>query len=255
MTEEPPAQPVQPNLEAMYAVGEVPVVPSAALLDIPIETQPALTPPTLTPSVSTDQVEDVVNSVQGTTVLNASETMTITSSTEPIAMETSASEINIVETPPTHVTILPLENDESKLNSSAEIDISSTEITETPMSAHSTVDKVACLISPTTPSVPKERKRRIIIDDDDESPTFNPLRSNKKIRGKNRRNRNMSKKQRKAAQLLSQSTDKTNENSVFTSPEGIVSTVFCVCVYISICRCYPHDSLLLVFIRQGKHIF
>lgn len=252
MTEEP-AQPVQPSLEAMYAVGEVPVVPSAALLDIPIETPSTLTPPTLTTSVSTDQVEDVVNSVQGPTMLTASETMTITSSTEPIAMEISASEINILETPPTQA-ILPPENDESKLNSSAEIDISSIELTETPMSEHSTVDKVAGLISPTTPSVPKERKRRIIIDDDDESPTFNPLRSNKKIRGKNRRNRNMSKKQRKAAQLLSQSSDKTNENSVFTSPEGIVSTVFFVYLYFGM-SLLSARSLLLVLIRQGKTIF
>lgn len=84
------------------------------------------------------------------------------------------------------------------------------------------------LLTPTTPSVPKERKRRIIIDDDDESPTFNPLRSNKKLRGKNRRNKHnsMLKKQKKTQLLSTPSSsfiDKTNETAVFTSPEVVVS--------------------------------
>lgn len=88
------------------------------------------------------------------------------------------------------------------------------------------INNVAALASPTTPSVPKERKRRIIIDDDDESPTFNPQRSNKKLRGKNRRN----KQKQKKTQLLSTPSlsfaDKTNENAVFTSPEAVVSRRF-----------------------------
>lgn len=106
--------------------------------------------------------------------------------------------------------------------------ISPVEPTTVPLIEHSPNDGLPNLVSPTTPTVPKERKRRIIIDDDDESPTFNPLRSNKKIRGKNRRNRHnsMLKKQKKT-QLLSTSLSsfvvKTNENAVFTSPEVVVS--------------------------------
>lgn len=84
------------------------------------------------------------------------------------------------------------------------------------------------LVSPTTPSVPKERKRRIIIDDDDESPTFNPQRSNKKLRGKNRRSKhNAILKKQKRSQLVStissSFSDKANESAVFTSPEMVVS--------------------------------
>lgn len=94
---------------------------------------------------------------------------------------------------------------------------------------HPLMNDSSALVTPTTPSVPKERKRRIIIDDDDESPTFNPLRSNKKIRGKNRRNKHnlMLKKQKKAQLLLTPSSafgDKTSENAIFTSPEVVVST-------------------------------
>lgn len=94
-----------------------------------------------------------------------------------------------------------------------------------PLSGHTSTKKPGLLTTPITPSVPKERKRRVIIDDDDESPTFNPLRSTKKQRGKGRQKRQslLLKKQQKA-QLLSPS-DKTNESALFTSPEGIVSNL------------------------------
>lgn len=99
---------------------------------------------------------------------------------------------------------------------------------------HPLMNDSLALVTPTTPSVPKERKRRIIIDDDDESPTFNPLRSNKKRSGKNRRNKHnlMLKKQKKTQLLSTLSTpssafaDKTSENAIFTSPEIVVSTIF-----------------------------
>lgn len=78
----------------------------------------------------------------------------------------------------------------------------------------------------TTPSVPKERKRRIVVDDDDESPTFNPLsRSSKKMRGKNRKNRvGLSKQKQRKLLLLGTPDGKANESAIFTSPDSIVST-------------------------------
>lgn len=158
------------------------------------------------PSKSSEHLEDVPTSMQQIT---ASDPIIITSNTAPIPMDISENNTN--ET-----------NELSENVSTVVMNASSTELTATPISSHSTVDKIMGLTSPTTPSVPKERKKRIIIDDDDESPTFNPLRSNKKIRGKNRRSRNNLLLKKRKCQLLS-SSDKLNENAVFTSPEGIVS--------------------------------
>lgn len=130
---------------------------------------------------------------------------------------------NVIESPVKTVSLIKQDQDES--NAILSVEQTSTSVTENLL-----MNNMPTLVSPTTPSVPKERKRRIIIDDDDESPTFNPLRSNKKIRGKNRRNKHnsMLKKQKKI-QLLSTSSllfsDKTNENAVFTSPEVVVSSI------------------------------
>lgn len=170
------------------------------------------------PSVITaDQLEDPNNSIE-TSVLSASSTMVIPSTTTPIAIDTS--EQYFTES---HQLSPSFENGPSHVIDS-DITPPATNVTDSPIPSNLTVSQIIPgLTSPTTPSVPKERKRRIVIDDDDESPTFNPLRSNKKIRGKNSRSRNSLLKKRKG-QLLSPS-DKANENVVFTSPEGIVSTI------------------------------
>lgn len=212
---EEPLQVNEQSMENILTVGQLSTTPT--LLDVPLEM-----PPSPTPSKSIDPLE---NSVQPTEVLTSQGTITITPTAAPIPMDTSENDLDIIDDSPQQ-TVVPLETDQIQLNSNAAMDIPLTGITITPPSGQSIGDNAIGLASPTTPSVPKERKRRIVIDDDDESPTFNPLRSNKKIRGKNRRSRHglLSKKQRKA-QLLSP-TDKTNENSVFTSPEGIVSSFF-----------------------------
>lgn len=114
-------------------------------------------------------------------------------------------------------------------------------IASTNNSSLSNDSKIIMAASPTTPatdgmssivttpstSAIKDRKRRIIVDDDDESPTFNPLRSNKKSRGKNSRSRKslLNRKQRKM-QLLSPPLPldrSADESMMFTSPERIVS--------------------------------
>lgn len=164
-------------------------------------------------SKSFDRFADISSSVQQTT---PPETMLITSTTPLIA-----SDINVNDTTESPVrTVISVENEVSEKGSSLVMNTS--ELTATPVSGHSSIDIQVGLTSPTTPNVPKERKRRIVIDDDDESPTFNPLRSSKKIRGKHRRNRNSLLVKKRKHQLLSPS-DKVNENAVFTSPDGIVS--------------------------------
>lgn len=182
---------------------------NVSTLDIPLPVIPKNEPMVDILTVSSEnskQLDDISNSIQQIT---ASNPITITSNTTPIPMDISENNTNE-------------SNELSQKGSSPVMNASSTELTTTPVSGYSTVDKVIDLASPTTPSVPKERKKRIIIDDDDESPTFNPLRSNKKIRGKNRRSRNSLLLKKRKSQLLSPS-DKLNENAVFTSPEGIVS--------------------------------
>lgn len=178
-------------------------------------------------SKSVDHLENVITDtvVQQTDLVTSAGTITITSPILPIPMEISENSMN--ESP--NQSMLPLPNEMIQMDESVAMDVS-TELTTTPTSAHTSIDKSIGLISPTTPSVPKERKKRIIIDDDDESPTFNPLRSTKKSRSKNRRKQLLLKKQQQKAQLLSPSSsvlgDKANENAVFTSPEGIVSIRF-----------------------------
>lgn len=173
---------------------------------------------------SFDRFVDISTSVQQTT---QSETMIITSTTPSIAADISVN--NTSESPIR--TVISVENELCQTGSSLVMNAS--ELIATPVSSHSVVDHTVDLASPTTPNVPKERKRRIIIDDDDESPTFNPLRSNKKIRGKNRRSRNglLLKKQKHP---LTPPSDKVNENTVFTSPDGIVSIMSNILIYIHI---------------------
>lgn len=195
------------------------------------ETLPTTDPPLDTPDENSssqsrviDRLEDVVpEQVQQTEILTSAGTITIISPIVPVSMDVSGN--NTSESP--NKSVLSIGNETVQLNENVPMDVS-TELIATPTSGHTTIDKTIGLTSPTTPSVPKERKKRIIIDDDDESPTFNPLRSTKKSRGKNRRKQLLLKKQQRKAQLLSPSSaalgDKANESAVFTSPEGIVST-------------------------------
>lgn len=193
-----------------------------------------LAPPPVLPDISVEalieeskidqQLVNAINSIiQPDTELALSTEITPTAT--PIAMDMS--ENSFSESLPNQM-IPSLEETPVQADLSLSMD-TSTELPSTPISGNVTPSKICALglISPTTPSVPKKSKRRIIIDDDDESPTFNPLRSTKKMRGKNRRKNLMLKKQqRKAAQLLlTSTTDKPNETAVFTSPEAIVSTV------------------------------
>lgn len=233
---EEPLQVNEQSMENILTVGQLSTTPP--LFDGPLEM-----PPSPTPSKSIDPLE---NAVQQTEVLTSQDTIAITPTAAPIAMDTSENDLNIIDDSPQQTVVL-LETDQIQLNSNAAMDIPLTGITITPPSGQSIGDIAIGLASPTTPSVPKERKRRIVIDDDDESPTFNPLRSNKKIRGKNRRHRHglLSKKQRKA-QLLSP-TDKTNENSVFTSPEGIVSSFFPPFVHF---KCFSLSLVCVIINRK-----
>lgn len=163
------------------------------------------------------QIKDMTDSTQSSD-LSIPCTIKISPTTAPVAVEISENIINEL-----HQSNMSAENETTQID--LDIIMSPTELITTPIPGNSTMNKTISLTSPTTPSVPKERKRRIIIDDDDESPTFNPLRSNKKIRGKNRRRQNSLMLKKRKIQVLSQS-DKTNENVVFTSPEGIVSYFF-----------------------------
>lgn len=168
--------------------------------------------------------------VQQTTILTASGTMTITSTTAPTApqppafVEPAENKISIVPIPiaspklaPTQTPIVatsiastalainPAENEETP-NSSPTIEAKTIEdnVVAVPMEGITT-----------TPIASKERKRRIVVDDDDESPTFNPLsRSSKKMKGRGRRGRGalMRPNQRK---MLLQSPEKTMDS---TSP-------------------------------------
>lgn len=159
-------------------------------------------------------------------------------STQITPSEENSFDCNVIESPvEMESPMKQSQNDESSvlLDAIMSIEQTNTSVTENRLM----INDSPALVTPTTPSVPKERKRRIIIDDDDESPTFNPLRSNKKMRGKNRRNKhNLLLKKQKKAQLLSTPCsssfiDKANESAVFTSPEVVVriehSIRFVVC--------------------------
>lgn len=207
----------EPSLDNSFALETLSVPPLETVNEVSLTQSPDIE----------QRVEDVVTaesvaSVQQTDLLTSAGTITITSPILPIPMDTSENSIGESPTQPL-VQSMQHEAVQSIENANA-----SSQLTATPTSGHAMMDKAIGLISPTTPSVPKERKKRIIIDDDDESPTFNPLRSTKKSRGKNRRKQLLLKKQQRKAQLLSPSGlalgDKANESAVFTSPEGIVST-------------------------------
>lgn len=189
-------------------------------LSLPAPTLDTLDEISLSQSKSVDHFENMtVDTVQQTDLMTSAGKITITSPIMPVTM--SITEDNELQ----NQSVLSLDQESVQLDESIAMDVSP-ELTATPTIGHMTIDK---LISPTTPSVPKERKKRIIIDDDDESPTFNPLRSTKKSRSKNRRKNLLLKRQQRKAQLLSPTSsalsDKANENAVFTSPEGIVSTI------------------------------
>lgn len=225
----------EPSAENPSIEESVPVIPElSALPEVPIETASK----TLTEQQKSDeQLENAIKSIQ------PAETLTIPTAISPappaIAMDMSEISMNETSNQTTPTTLLQTSIEMNDLT--MPMDVTTTELTTTPISGNSTPNKMpGQLISPTTPSVPKERKRRIIIDDDDESPTFNPQRSTKKIRGKNRRKSLMLKKQqRKSQQLLSASiaatinaaTDKPNETAIFTSPEAIVSVLIFLSVY------------------------
>lgn len=181
-----------------------------------------------------------VFSGQQTTILTASGTMTITSTTAPTTPHTLPPP-TITEATENKISIVPI--DPIILNESKPIDsvaVLSPDVTTTFTSTvndisapaeeavsvlETSLDATSPLSSATSSNTLKERKRRIVIDDDDESPTFNPLaRGNKKMRGKGRANRGrggLLKNQRKI-NLLS-SPEKSRDSNVFTSPEGIVS--------------------------------
>lgn len=219
------------NIFAMESFTTPPVIP-----DAPIETletaETALEPTSasIAESKIDEQLENAINSIiqqDPDMICSTDEIMSIET---PIAMEINENSVS----ESLNQAITSLEEPSVQVDFSSPMDIS-TELPATVVSGNSTPNKTQALISPTTPSVAKERKRRIIIDDDDESPTFNPLRSTKKMRGKNRRKNLMLKKQQHKAQLLlTSSTDKPNEAAVFTSPEAIVSTVHFFFVYLFI---------------------
>lgn len=194
-------------------------------LSLPAPTLDTLDEISLSQSKSVDHFENMtVDTVQQTDLMTSAGKITITSPIMSVAMSITEDNVNAIELQ--NQSVLSLEQETVQLNESIAMDVSP-ELTATPTTGqHMTIDK---LISPTTPSVPKERKKRIIIDDDDESPTFNPLRSTKKSRSKNRRKNLLLKRQQRKAQLLSPTSsaliDKANENAIFTSPEGIVSII------------------------------
>lgn len=238
----------QSNVEVAEEGVEIPLIEESVLVvpalsqlpEAPIETSTTST--TLTEQQKSDeQLENAIKSIQPAEILTiptavlpaltpAPAPAPATAPTlAPIAMDVSENSANETSNQTTTPTLLQSPVQLSDLTMAMPMDVLTTEITTTPVSSNSSLNKMpGQLISPTTPSVPKERKRRIIIDDDDESPTFNPQRSTKKIRGKNRRK--SLKQQRKSQQLLSASiaatinaTEKPNESAVFTSPEAIVS--------------------------------
>lgn len=197
-------------------------------LDVSIGT-PLLETPKLE-SKTENHIENTTSPIQqSSTALTVSNTLTPT-------LPVPSTLINMSEINKMPLEQIPLlEPSISQIDTSIAMDTSPLiELPVTPVSENVMINKTPALISPTTPTVPKERKRRIIIDDDDESPTFNPQRSNKKIRGKNRRNRhNLLLKKQQKAQLLSQSfADKQNEAAVFTSPESIVSRAVEIFIYL-----------------------
>lgn len=223
-------------------------IPTNSLTEEPISAVPVLSvlpeapievPPVIVDDQQIDeQLENAIKSIQSDEITTTPSD--ISPGITPVTMDVCENN-SVYETP--SQTILAIQETPIQDDLSTPMEITPTELITTPVSS-SSVEKTPCLVSPTTPSVPKERKRRIIIDDDDESPTFNPLRSTKKIRGKNRRKSLMLKKQQgKAQQLLSASiaatinaTDKSNETAVFTSPEAIVSGSFIyIVIFVDVC--------------------
>lgn len=173
----------------------------------------------ISPKSHGPHIDSEISLIESSQFLETSSTITSTQNAQSI---NNISEPNVIGSVDEQVSLMKEEVESSMLiNTISPIEMT----TSVPLAENLLTNNMLHSVSPTTPSVPKERKRRIIIDDDDESPTFNPLRSNKKIRGKNRRNtHNFMLKKQKKAQLLSASfADKPNENAVFTSPEVVVS--------------------------------
>lgn len=187
--------------------------------------------PSMIPNSPEPNLEATINLSESPLILETHST-TATDTTQITPSIENEYDFNVIESPVEMVSSLKPSQDDDPANLLMDGIMPIEQTPNTSMVEHpSLMNDSSALVTPTTPSVPKERKRRIIIDDDDESPTFNPLRSNKKIRGKNRRNKHnlMLKKQKKAQLLGLQSTpsssfaDKTNENAIFTSPEVVVS--------------------------------
>lgn len=182
-----------------------------------------------TPSItskSPDQNLDATASLSESTMIVETHSMTATSTLQNTPSSEKLYDCNVIESPMEVISTMKQSHGEEPANLQMDGIMPIEQTPNASIMEHPLLMKdSSVLTTPTTPSVPKERKRRIIIDDDDESPTFNPQRSNKKIRGKNRRNKNNLKKK---AQLLSTPSssiaDKTNENVIFTSPEVVVST-------------------------------
>lgn len=195
---------------------------------------------------------------QQTTILTASGTMTITSTTAPSAphhhptlAEPAENKISIVPIPISSPSAVPAM---SPVNA-----VISANATSIPAAVHQTSsnDQGSAAADPelsegvsNTPSYAKERKRRIVIDDDDESPTFNPLnRGMKRIRGRGRRGRSgltrlnqrkMHLSPEKGANSLpatpslataTPAAAQDDDSNLFTSPEGIVSRQICLTIF------------------------
>lgn len=157
----------------------------------------------ITPA-NTNTVNNPLFPGQQTTILTASGTMTITSTTAPTAPHIHPSVVELTENKisilPIPITSPPTTSSLSPTNvlispNASSLILTATESVNETIETSPTVEQIITSNETepiesiaTTPTTTKERKRRIIIDDDDESPTFNPLnRSNKRFRGRGRR--------------------------------------------------------------------
>lgn len=187
-----------------------------------------------TPSIipkSPDQNIEATISLSESPIILETHSTTATTTTQITPPIENVNDCNVMESPMETISSIESSQYDEAANELMDGIMPIEQTPNTSLIEHPLMNDSSALVTPTTPSVPKERKRRIIIDDDDESPTFNPLRSNKKIRGKNRRNKqNLILKKQKKAQLLSTPSssfaDKTTENAIFTSPEVVVSRTF-----------------------------
>lgn len=148
----------------------------------------------------------------------------------PVAQQTSADAI-------TSDTTAGMPIEPAAATAAPPVEMTTPTTTTTPTTA--TTAETATADIPTTPtaaapetvaataSAIKERKRRIIVDDGDESPTFNPLaRGAKKGRGRGRGARGRAQFLKNRRIQLTESPEKSRDDSVFTTPDGIVSIFF-----------------------------